>query len=84
MPTLLQTWALPAALLVIVNISTTWYNVVSKYVPDSYLVSAHKRSAGNIALMSIRTSSSMCPRPNFIARVTTRGILKSQHHRVCE
>lgn len=52
MPTLVQTWALPAALLAIVNISGTWYKVVSKQVPEPYLVSVHKRSAGNIALMS--------------------------------
>ncbi|KAF2834010.1 alpha-1,2 glucosyltransferas-like protein alg10 [Ophiobolus disseminans] len=37
MPTLLQTWGLPAALLVVVNFSTTWYNAVSKHVPEPYL-----------------------------------------------
>ncbi|KAF2035367.1 hypothetical protein EK21DRAFT_54280 [Setomelanomma holmii] len=37
MPTLLQTWALPAALLAVANISATWYNVVSREVPEPYL-----------------------------------------------
>jgi hypothetical protein len=39
MPTLLQTSALPVAVLFIVNLSTTWYNAVSKDVPEPYLVS---------------------------------------------
>lgn len=38
MPTLSQTWALPAALLAVVNLSVTWFNVVSKEVPEPYLV----------------------------------------------
>jgi hypothetical protein len=42
MPSLVQTWALPVAFLATVNISATWYNVVSKEVPDPYLVSARK------------------------------------------
>jgi alpha-1,2-glucosyltransferase len=52
MPTLVQTWAPPAALLLIVNIATTWYNVVSKEVPGPYLVSAYKRSISDTDLMS--------------------------------
>jgi alpha-1,2-glucosyltransferase len=39
MPSLVQTWAVPAAFLVIVNISTMWYSEVSEEVPDPYLVS---------------------------------------------
>jgi|TARA_R110002003_G_scaffold52_29_gene4631 alpha-1,2-glucosyltransferase len=52
MPTLLQTWALPAALLAVANISATWYNVVSNEVPEPYLVSAHQRSSKDTVLMS--------------------------------
>lgn len=39
MPSLLQAWALPAALMGIGHVTTTWYNVVSKEVPEPYLVS---------------------------------------------
>jgi alpha-1,2-glucosyltransferase len=42
MPTLLQTWALPAVVLVIVNLSSTWYNVVCKELPEPYLLSFHR------------------------------------------
>lgn len=52
MPSSLQTWALPAALLAIVNVSTTWYRAVSKHVPQPYLVSAIKRNPENTGLMS--------------------------------
>lgn len=38
MPGLGETWALPAALLAIVNISATWYKVVSGEVAEPYLV----------------------------------------------
>jgi alpha-1,2-glucosyltransferase len=38
MPSLLQAWALPGALLAIANIAATWYNLVSEHVPDAYLV----------------------------------------------
>lgn len=41
MPSLLQAWALPAALLAIVNISATWYQLVSDKVPEPYLVSVY-------------------------------------------
>ena len=34
----LQTWALPAALLAIVSITATWYNLVTSEVPEPYLV----------------------------------------------
>ncbi|CAO2658659.1 Nn.00g063820.m01.CDS01 [Neocucurbitaria sp. VM-36] len=37
MPSLLQAWALPAALLAIVGLTATWYNVVSREVPEPYL-----------------------------------------------
>ncbi|KAF1849843.1 glycosyltransferase family 59 protein [Cucurbitaria berberidis CBS 394.84] len=37
MYSLLQAWALPAALLAIVNLTATWYNVVSNKVPEPYL-----------------------------------------------
>ncbi|KAH7401656.1 DIE2/ALG10 family-domain-containing protein [Pyrenochaeta sp. MPI-SDFR-AT-0127] len=37
MPSLLQAWAMPAALLAIVNISATWYQLVSHEVPEPYL-----------------------------------------------
>ncbi|CAI6338577.1 unnamed protein product [Periconia digitata] len=37
MPSITQAWALPAAFLAIVNISMTWYNLVSAIVPDPYL-----------------------------------------------
>ncbi|KAH8730073.1 alpha-2-glucosyltransferase Alg10 [Phaeosphaeriaceae sp. PMI808] len=37
MPSLLQSWALPAVLLVVVNLSATWYNVVSNEVKEPYL-----------------------------------------------
>ncbi|KAF2127264.1 glycosyltransferase family 59 protein [Dothidotthia symphoricarpi CBS 119687] len=37
MPSLVQSWALPAALLAIVNITATWYNLVSQEVPQPYL-----------------------------------------------
>jgi alpha-1,2-glucosyltransferase len=39
MPSLLQTWALPIAVLAIANIAGTWYKLVSDNVPDPYLVS---------------------------------------------
>jgi alpha-1,2-glucosyltransferase len=51
MPNLLQTSALPAAVLFIVNLSTTWYNAVSKDVPEPYLASTHKLSTHDIELM---------------------------------
>ncbi|KAF1940815.1 hypothetical protein EJ02DRAFT_379113 [Clathrospora elynae] len=37
MPAILQTWALPVALLVIVNVTATWYNLLSTEVPKPYL-----------------------------------------------
>ncbi len=39
MTSLLQAWALPATLLAIVNISATWFNLVSSKIPEPYLVS---------------------------------------------
>jgi hypothetical protein len=42
MPSLAQTWALPAAFLATAHISATWYYVVSKEVPNPYLVRPHK------------------------------------------
>jgi alpha-1,2-glucosyltransferase len=39
MPSMLQTWALPVALMGIVAITVTWYNQVSHQVPAPYLVS---------------------------------------------
>ncbi|PVI07788.1 glycosyltransferase family 59 protein [Periconia macrospinosa] len=33
----LQVWALPAALLATASIAMTWYNLVTKHVPDPYL-----------------------------------------------
>lgn len=38
MPSLGQMWALPAASLAIVTITATWFNLVSKEVPEPYLV----------------------------------------------
>ena len=40
MPSVLQAWALPVALMSIVSITATWYNNVSHQVPDPYLVSS--------------------------------------------
>ncbi|KAH7094651.1 DIE2/ALG10 family-domain-containing protein [Paraphoma chrysanthemicola] len=52
MTTLLQVWALPAALLAVANISATWYNAVSKEVPEPYLVRVYKCCKNDQALMS--------------------------------
>ncbi|KAJ4357655.1 glucosyltransferase [Didymosphaeria variabile] len=38
MYSLAQVWALPAALLVIANLSATWYKLVSERVPEPYLI----------------------------------------------
>jgi alpha-1,2-glucosyltransferase len=43
MPSLLQAWALPAALLAITNVAATWYQFIAEHVPDPYLV---RRTAG--------------------------------------
>jgi hypothetical protein len=41
MPTLLQTGALPAAMLAAVSLSTRWHMLVSRHVPEPYLVGPH-------------------------------------------
>ena len=38
MPSLLRKWPLPFALLAISGVSGIWYKMVSKHVPDPYLV----------------------------------------------
>jgi len=38
MASLMRVWALPTALLAIINVSATWYNLVSEHVPEPYLV----------------------------------------------
>jgi alpha-1,2-glucosyltransferase len=40
MPSVLQAWTLPVALMSIVSITATWYKNVSHQVPDPYLVSS--------------------------------------------
>jgi alpha-1,2-glucosyltransferase len=52
MPTFLQTWSLHATLLLTANLSLVWFNLVSKEVPEPYLVSARRRSAQNAVLMT--------------------------------
>jgi hypothetical protein len=52
MSTFIQNWPLHAALLLTLNFSVTWFNLVSQVVPEPYLVSASKRSAGEIVLTS--------------------------------
>jgi alpha-1,2-glucosyltransferase len=52
MPTMMQTLALPAALVATVNLSTAWYMVVSREVTEPYLVSAYQRSIPDTNLMS--------------------------------
>lgn len=38
MPSIVQTWPVPFALLGIAAVAGTWYKLVSEYVPDPYLV----------------------------------------------
>lgn len=52
MPTSVQPWPLHAALVLIFNFSLTWFSLVSQVVPEPYLVSAYKRSIGDIVLTS--------------------------------
>jgi hypothetical protein len=52
MSTFIQSWPLHAALLLTLNFSLTWFNLVSQVVQEPYLVSAYKRSAGDIVLTS--------------------------------
>jgi alpha-1,2-glucosyltransferase len=52
MPSFIQNWPLHAALLLTFNCSLTWLNLVSKEVPEPYLVSAYNRRTGDIVLTS--------------------------------
>jgi alpha-1,2-glucosyltransferase len=52
MPPFKQNWPLQAVLVLILNFALTWHNLVSKNVPEPYLVSIHHLSVRDTALKS--------------------------------
>lgn len=84
MPGLGETWALPVALLAIVNISATWYKVVSGEVAEPYLVcsSALNIEYGQLIYLN-RMNSSMFHKRRSTAMETIHGIQKLQLRQAC-
>ena len=83
MPSLLQVWALPA--IAIANISAVWFKLVSERVPEPYLVTMPTNrilSKSNNNCVS-RMSFSTFLKLRSTARMTIRGILRSQPRQGC-
>jgi alpha-1,2-glucosyltransferase len=84
MPTLLQNWPLQAVLVVTSGLSLTWHNLISKHVPQPYLVSIYDHCVGDTALSQLRMNSFMYLRARNTVMETIHGILRSQHPQACK
>lgn len=82
MPSLVQTWALPVALLAIVNLSVTWFNVVSNQVPEPYLVSNCIHYAYSVLILKRMNSSTYLKRSSSASKITL-GTRKLLHLQAC-
>ena len=83
MPSSLQTWALPASLLAIVNFTATWYQLVSSKVPEPYLVCMSNYGKHEFSNNTTRMSFSTFRRHKSTVEGTIPGIQKSPHLLAC-
>jgi alpha-1,2-glucosyltransferase len=81
MPPLLQTWTQAVAPVLLVGAAGVWYNVVSRDVPEPYLVRLFGCNSSNAN--QPRTNSSTYHKLRNTVEVTIRGILRSQRPLAC-
>lgn len=86
MPSLSPTWVFPIALLASASVSRVWFTLVSKHVPEPYLVSFAESVETLVftGLIEVRMRSSMFPKHKDIAGMTIAGIQKSQLRQACK